>query len=142
MARGNGGFWADFRDFIARGNVVDLAVAVVIGGAFGKIIDSFVTDIITPVLLNPALQAANVDNLQSLSANGIRYGLFLAAILNFLVIAFSIFLVIRAFEKAKRRLVRQQPPEQEAAAPDPTVIQQQTADALNRLARALETRGL
>jgi large conductance mechanosensitive channel len=141
MARGNGGFWADFRDFIARGNVIDLAVAVIIGGAFSKIIDSFVTDIITPVVLNPALKAANVDNLQNLSANGIKYGLFLAAILNFLVIAFSIFLVIRAFEKAKRRFVREQAVE-EAAAPDAIALQQQTAAALNRLSRALETRGL
>jgi large conductance mechanosensitive channel len=141
MARGNGGFWADFKDFIARGNVVDLAVAVIIGGAFSKIIDSFVTDIITPIVLNPALKAANVDNLQSLSANGIKYGVFLAAILNFLVIAFSIFLIIQAFEKVKRRFVREQAVE-EAALPDATALQQQTAAALNRLSRALETRGL
>ncbi len=142
MARANGGFWADFRDFIARGNVVDLAVAVVIGGAFGKIVESFVEDIITPAILSPALEAANVKNLSELTAgNGIKYGSFLATVINFLVIAFSIFLVIRAFEKAKRRFVRERAVE-EPAAPDPVVLQQQTADALNRLSRALETRGL
>ncbi len=58
MTRGNGGFWADFRKFLMQGNVIDLAVAVIIGGAFGKIITSFVEDIVTPAILNPALQAA------------------------------------------------------------------------------------
>jgi large conductance mechanosensitive channel len=51
MATGNGGFWADFQKFINKGNVVDLAVAVVVGGTFGKIIESFVTDIITSAIL-------------------------------------------------------------------------------------------
>lgn len=143
MARENGGFWADFRKFISQGNVVDLAVAVVIGGAFGKIIESFVGDIITPAILNPALEAANVKNLGELVIPGtaIKYGSFLAAVINFLVIAFALFLVIRAIEKAKRRLTRQQAVE-EAAAPDPVVLQQQTAEALNRLARAMESRGI
>jgi len=73
MARSNGGgFWADFRKFIMRGNVIDLAVAVVIGGAFGKIVTSFVEDLITPIILNPALQAAKVQDLQNLSINGIK----------------------------------------------------------------------
>lgn len=96
------GFMRDFRDFIMRGNVVDLAVAVVIGGAFGAIITSLIEDIITPLILNPALQAAGVDDIASLSANGIKYGLFLSAVINFLVISFVLFLIIRAFEKAKR----------------------------------------
>ncbi|MEO0352889.1 MAG: MscL family protein, partial [Cyanobacteria bacterium P01_A01_bin.15] len=52
----------DFRDFLLRGNVVDLAVAVVIGGAFGAVITSFIEDIITPLLLSPALRAANVED--------------------------------------------------------------------------------
>lgn len=106
MTRTNGGFWADFRKFIMQGNVIDLAVAVVIGGAFGKIVTSLVEDIITPAILQPALAAANVSDLQNLSVNGIKYGVFLAAILNFLVIALCIFLLIRAFEKAKKRFIR------------------------------------
>jgi len=60
MTRGNSGFIADFRKFLMRGNVIDLAVAVIIGGAFGKIITSLVEDIITPVILTPALEAANL----------------------------------------------------------------------------------
>jgi large conductance mechanosensitive channel len=140
MSNGNGGFWADFRKFIAQGSVVELAVAVIIGGAFGKIIESLVTDIITPVILSPALKAANLQSLQDLSINGIKYGSFLAAVINFIVIALSIFVMIRSFEKMKRRSSRQATAE--AAPPDPAALQQQTAESLNRLARALETRGL
>ena len=98
-----GGFMRDFRDFLLRGNVVDLAIAVVIGAAFGAVITSFIEDIITPLLLNPALQAANVDDISALSAGGIKYGLFLSSVLNFVVIALVLFIVIRAFEKLKRQ---------------------------------------
>ena len=141
MTRTNGGFLADFQKFILRGNVIDLAVAVIIGGAFGKIVESFVGDIITPALLTPALKAAGVDGIEKLSTNGIKYGLFLAAIINFVVIALVIFLVIRAFEKAKKRFSRHEGVEEAAA--DPVVIaQERTASALDRLSRALETRSL
>ncbi|MGF1522808.1 MAG: large conductance mechanosensitive channel protein MscL [Leptolyngbyaceae cyanobacterium] len=98
-----GGFMHDFKEFLMRGNVVDLAVAVVIGAAFGAIINSFIADIITPLILNPALQAAGVDDIAGLSAGGIKYGLFLAAILNFVVIAFALFVIIRIFERMKRK---------------------------------------
>jgi large conductance mechanosensitive channel len=131
MARS--GFLADFQKFLMQGNVIDLAVAVIIGGAFGKIVTSFVEDIITPVILNPALQAARVNDLQSLAVNGIKYGVFLASILNFLVIALSIFVVIRAFEKARRRFSRQEV-EGGAAASDPVVLsQERLTDAIERL---------
>ncbi len=98
-----GGFVRDFKEFLMRGNVVDLAVAVIIGTAFNAVVTSFIEDIITPVLLNPALQAAGVEDIANLSANGIKYGLFLSALINFVVIAFVIFLMIRAFEKLKRK---------------------------------------
>ncbi|MEO0432930.1 MAG: large conductance mechanosensitive channel protein MscL [Cyanobacteria bacterium J06656_5] len=97
-----GGFMNDFREFLLRGNVVDLAVAVVIGGAFGAVITSFIEDIITPLLLNPALKAAGVDDIAALSANGIKYGLFLSTVINFVVIAFILFMIIRTFERMKR----------------------------------------
>lgn len=141
MTRTNGGFWVDFQKFIMRGNVIDLAVAVIIGGAFGKIVESFVGDIITPALLTPALKAAGVDGIEKLSANGIKYGLFLSAIINFLVIAFVLFLVIRAFEKAKKRFFRQEA-EPEAVVDPAVVAQERTAAALNRLSNALEARNL
>ena len=113
-----------------------------IGGAFGKIVTSLVEDIITPAILTPALQAAKVNDLQNLSINGIKYGVFLAAILNFLVIALCIFLLIRAFEKAKRRFVRSGEAAQAAqAAPDPAVVaQERLTGALDRLSNTIESR--
>lgn len=142
MARSNGGFWADFRAFILKGNVIDLAVAVIIGAAFTKIIDSLVTDIITPALLNPALKAANVENLAQLTIPGtaIKYGAFLAAVISFLIIAFCLFLIIRAFEKVQRRFARQQ--EEAAAVTDPAIESQaRLAAALDRLTDTIETGG-
>lgn len=113
-----GGFLHDFQEFLMRGNVVDLAVAVVIGGAFGKIVTSFIEDIITPAILNPAMKAANVDELSKLAYNNIKYGSFLAAVLNFVVIAFVIFLMIRAIEKARKKLERRKAMAEETQ-PDP-----------------------
>lgn len=136
--RATTGFLADFREFIMRGNVLDLAVAVVIGAAFSKIIDSFVSDIITPLILNPALQAANLENISQLQANGIRYGLFLAAVINFLVISFVLFLLIRSFEAAKRRVLRE---EEEEAAVDPMIASQQDLKAsIDTLTQTLRSR--
>jgi len=87
---------------LLRGNVVDLAIAVVIGAAFGTIITSLIDDIITPLLLAPALAAAQVDDIANLSYNGIKYGSFLAAVINFIIIAFVLFAIIRMFERLKR----------------------------------------
>lgn len=133
------GFLADFQKFIMRGNVVDLAVAVIIGGAFGKIIDSLVTDIITPAILNPALKSAGVDKLSELSANGIQYGLFLASILNFIVIAFSIFVMIRTFEGMQKRLARKEAIEAEVAPPEPTAEEKLTA-AIEKLTEVMQSK--
>jgi large conductance mechanosensitive channel len=96
------GFLAEFQTFIIKGNVVDLAVAVIIGGAFGKIVESFVADIVTPAILKPALEAAKIDDLAKLSLGGILYGKFLAASLNFIVISFVIFLMIKAIAAIQR----------------------------------------
>ena len=114
----------EFRDFIARGNVVDLAVAVVIGGAFGKIVTSLVNDIIMPPIglitggmdfsamkwvLRPANAAAKAAEVS------INYGTFVNTIITFLIIAAAIFLVVRVINKI------QKPPEPEApAGPTPT----------------------
>lgn len=135
-----GGFLAGFRDFIMRGNVIDLAVAVIIGAAFSKIVDSLVADIITPVILNPAMKAAGVDRLAELSAGGVQYGLFLAAVLNFLVIAFCIYLLVQAFEKAKKRLIRQEALAEEEAPDANLVAQERLTGAIERLTNVMETR--
>ena len=109
------GFIKEFKDFAFKGNVVDLAVAVIIGGAFGTIISSMVDDVITPLLLNPALKAANAENLAELKWGAVKYGNFLAAIIKFLVIAFVLFLVVKAASAANRK--KEEAP---AAPPEPS----------------------
>lgn len=97
------GILKEFRDFALKGNVVDLAVAVIIGGAFGAIISSLVDDVITPLLLTPALKAANAENLSQLSWGAVKYGNFLAAIIKFIIIAFVLFLIIKAMNSLKKK---------------------------------------
>jgi large conductance mechanosensitive channel len=117
---------SDFKDFINKGNVVDLAVAVVIGGAFGKVVDAVVSLVIGKVL-EPTLKAAGVDAIASWPAGAV-----LVALINFLVIAFVVFLIVRAIEGLRRR-------EEAMAPPDP---QAQLASAATRLADALDRRQL
>ena len=71
----------EFKDFVMRGNVVDLAVGVIIGGAFGAIVNSLIGDVITPILLKPAFEAAQVSKLEELKWNGALYGKFLSSVL-------------------------------------------------------------
>ncbi len=126
----------DFKKFLMQGNVVDLAVAVIIGGAFGKIVESLVKDIVTPGILSPILTAAKLDNIKALNWNGIAYGNFLAEIINFIVIALSIFVIIRMMENAKKRVSRKQMGAETVA---PTT-EEQLVSTLNRLADTLERR--
>ncbi len=95
-------FVSEFKEFAIKGNVVDLAVAVIIGGAFGKIVSSFVDDVVTPLLLNPALKAAGVSNIAELTWGSVKYGSFLAAIINFFFIALVLFMMIKAINKMKK----------------------------------------
>jgi large conductance mechanosensitive channel len=97
------GMLKEFKEFIAKGNVVDLAVAVIIGAAFGAIISSLVDDVVTPLLLTPALKAAGAENLSQLSWGAVKYGNFLSAIIKFLVIAFVLFLIIKAMNSMKKK---------------------------------------
>ena len=100
------GFLKEFKEFAVRGNVVDLAVAVVIGGAFGKIVSSLIDDVITPLLLKPALEAAHLNNLSELTIFGtVKYGNFLSAIINFIIIALVLFLIIKALNNIKKKEV-------------------------------------
>lgn len=107
------GFISEFKNFAMRGNVIDLAIGVVIGGAFNKIVGSLVDDIITPALLTPALKAANLTNLAELTIPGtaIKYGNFLSTCITFIIVAFALFIIVKAINVAKKR--------EEAAAPPP-----------------------
>jgi large conductance mechanosensitive channel len=93
----------EFRDFAMRGNVMDLAVAVIIGGAFGKIIASLVNDILMP-LIGILLGGVTFSEL-SAPVNGvdIMYGLFIQAIVDFIIVAFVIFLLVRTMNNMKKK---------------------------------------
>jgi large conductance mechanosensitive channel len=101
----------EFKAFAMRGNVVDLAVGVIIGAAFGKIVGSFIEHVITPLLLKPALDAANLSKLEELTLFGtVKYGSFISAVINFIIVAFVLFLIIKGINATKKK---------EAAAPPP-----------------------
>lgn len=100
------GMFTEFKEFAMRGNVVDLAVGVIIGGAFGKIISSFVDDVITPLLLNPVLKAAHLEKIEQLVIFGtVKYGVFLSATINFILVAFVLFLLIKGMNSTKKKEV-------------------------------------
>jgi large conductance mechanosensitive channel len=109
------GALSDFKKFALKGNVIDLAVGVVIGGAFSKIVSSLVDDIITPLILTPALKAANLSNLTELVIPGtaVKYGNFISTVISFLIIAITLFIFIKAINAAKKKEEAKQvaPPE-------------------------------
>lgn len=124
-----GSFVKDFRDFINQGNVVDMAVGVIIGGAFGKIVSSLVSDVIMPLIgavtggisfsdikyeLTPAVME-NGEVIQE--ANTLNIGMFIDSIINFLIIALCIFTVIRLLQKSKEKFIHEEAPAEEAPAP-------------------------
>ena len=98
--------FTEFKEFAMRGNVVDLAVGVIIGGAFGKIISSLVDDVITPLLLNPVLKAAHLESIEQLVIfDTVKYGVFLSATINFILVAFVLFLLIKGMNSTKKKEV-------------------------------------
>ncbi len=94
----------EFKKFIMRGNVIDLAVAVVIGAAFTAIVNSLVADIITPALLAPVMDFLNVKDLENVMWHNIKYGKFLASIINFVIVGFVLFMIIRTMNKVQARM--------------------------------------
>jgi large conductance mechanosensitive channel len=86
-----------------KGNVVDLAVGVIIGGAFGSIVNSLVADIITPILLQPALKDAGAEDIASWKPGGLLVGKFIASVISFIVIAFVLFLIVKGMNAAKKK---------------------------------------
>ena len=104
----------EFKKFAFRGNVLDLAVGVIIGAAFGKIISSLVNDIIMPLI---ALILPGKVDFTSLMWNNIKYGNFIQVVFDFLITAFAIFMFIKAINTAKDKLPKESP-EEEAAPVD------------------------
>lgn len=105
------GIFSEFKEFAMKGNVVDLAVGVIIGAAFGKIVSSLIDNVITPLLLKPALDAAHLSTIEELTAfGGVKYGLFLSAVINFVIVAFVLFLIIKGINSSKKKDVPPPPP--------------------------------
>ncbi len=96
----------EFKKFISRGNVLDMAVGVIIGGAFGEIVTSLVNDVITPII-GIVVGKSDID-FSDLAFKGIHYGAFIQAILNFLIIALCIFFMIKLFNKLSDFLKKEQ----------------------------------
>lgn len=137
MAKEKKGIVKDFKDFITKGNIIDMAVGVIIGGAFGKIVSSLVADIITPlislilgkanfsemfvVLNNPDKQTFNtIAEAKEAGFATLNYGAFIQTIIDFLIIALCIFLILRAIVKAKAAAEKaRKKDEEEAPAPEP-----------------------
>ena len=128
----------EFKAFIMRGNVVDMAVGVIIGGAFSKIVTSLVNDIFMPII---GMVLGNVDftsleiklgePVEGAEQAAIRYGMFIQEIVNFLIIAFCIFMVIKLINKAKKKK-----DEEPAPAPEPTkeeVLLTEIRDSLKKM---------
>lgn len=127
-------FMGEFKTFIARGNVMDMAVGVIIGGAFGKISTSLVNDVIMPLIsvLTGGVDFSNwkiVLKAAVVGADGvidpatevaIKYGSFLATILDFLIIAFAVFLMIKAINGFHDKLKNQEAPAEKPAPPEPS----------------------
>ena len=110
MGENNMSMMSEFKDFAMRGNVIDMAVGIVIGGAFGKIVSSFVSDVLMPPIgimmggvdfgdLAVVLQEASGD----VAAVTLNYGSFIQTVVDFLIIAFAIFMVIKAMNNMKKK---------------------------------------
>ncbi len=124
-------FFEDFKAFIAKGNVIDMAVAVIIGGAFGKIVTSLVNDIVMPCIsmltggvsvsdwkyvITPADEAAGV------AESAINYGLFIQNIIDFLLVALVIFIVLRSFLAVKSKFEKKEEVVEEEKEPEETEL--------------------
>lgn len=93
----------EFKEFIMRGNVLDLAVGVIIGAAFSAIVNSLVEDLISPIIVSLTSQAAIEDLSVKIGTATLRYGSFIQAIIDFLIIALVLFLIIKSANKFKRQ---------------------------------------
>jgi len=143
------GMMQEFREFAVKGNVVDLAVGVIIGGAFGKIVDSVVSDLIMPVVglvfgkldfsnlfvvLGP-VPAGTLQTLDALKKAGVpvfAYGNFLTVAVNFIILAFIIFMMIKQINRIKRESPTVAAPEVPAAPAEDIVLLREIRDSLKR----------
>jgi len=135
------GFVKEFKDFAMRGNVMDMAVGVVIGGAFGKIVSSLVADVFMPILSvltggvnftdwKLVLKSVEVEGIGATPAVTINYGNFLQVTFDFLIIAFAIFLVVKAINKVKNKPAEE--PAEPTAPPEDIELLKEIRDLLKK----------
>ena len=119
MAEKTSGFLAEFKTFIARGNVMDMAVGVIIGGAFSNITTSLINDIVMPLLgiLTGSISFASLE--VNIGPAVITYGNFIQAVLNFLVMAFVVFCLVRTINRLHRK--KEAAPAAPPAPPEPSI---------------------
>ena len=141
------GMMSEFREFAVKGSVIDLAVGVIIGGAFGKIVDSLVKDLIMPIvgaifggldfsqwfimLRQPPAGYSGPMTYEALTKAGVplfAYGNFITIAINFLILAFIIFMMVRAINRLKRK----EPPPPPAAPPEEVMLLREIRDGLKR----------
>jgi large conductance mechanosensitive channel len=152
------GFFAEFKKFITKGNILDMAVGVIMGGAFGKIVTSLVNDIIMPAVgvlmggqsvadLKHVLKEAvveTVDGVETIVTPEVtlNYGQFIQYIVDFLIVAFCMFLFIRMFMKMRTKLENLKKKEEEVeeapAAPAEPTVEEKTLETLNEIKALLE----
>ncbi len=138
------GFIKEFREFAVKGNVVDMAVGIIIGAAFGKIVSSFVNDVIMPpigMLMGQAdfskytirLKEASVGEAgAAIPAVDLRYGLFINNILDFIIVAFAVFMMIKAINRLKRKEEAKLAPAAPAGPPPQERLLMEIRDILKR----------
>lgn len=105
----------EFKEFALKGNVLDLAIGVIIGAAFGKIVSSLVADIIMPIIL---LLFPSQPDFSALEFEGIKYGNFIQVIIDFLIVAISIFIFVKALNTAKNKVSKAEEVVEEEKAPE------------------------
>ncbi len=148
-------FLSDFKKFITKGNILDLAIAVVIGAAFGKIVSSLVSDIITPItglflksgdlaalkwVISPAVAANDLLGIAEVPEVAVRYGLFIQNIVDFIIIGLIVFLLLRLIVGLKSKFERKEIEEAKLAAQAEEEKKQQEAEAIAAETKALEER--
>jgi large conductance mechanosensitive channel len=148
-------FFSDFKAFISKGNILDMAVGVIIGGAFGKIVSSLVADIIMPIigrlcntksLANLSYPEAVIDEagVVTFPEGAIKYGNFIMLVVDFLIVALCMFIVIRTFMKMRAKAEARKAAEEAAAAaeapaaPAEPTVEEKTLATLNDIKALLE----
>jgi large conductance mechanosensitive channel len=155
-------FFKEFREFAMRGNVLDLAIGIIIGAAFGQIVNSLVNDIVMPpigrvlgnvnftdLFINLTPEKGDFVSLEAAKAAGaatINYGLFFNTVINFIIVAFAVFLLLKGFNQAMKyakRKEEEKAAESVEAVVDPLIVsQQELTAAVKQLKDTIAARGL